>query len=95
MYNFKAINFFEGLTMQQKLTEITNKTMIPLSFVIVIWYSINFIVNIKSQTEVNAKDITTITALNEKIGLQLSENTKALIRIEILLKNLERRLNND
>jgi hypothetical protein len=95
MYNFKAINFFEGLTMQQKLTEITNKTMIPLSFVIVIWYSINFIVNIKSQTEVNAKDITTITALNDKIGLQLSENTKALIRIEILLKNLERRLNND
>lgn len=81
--------------MQQKLTEITNKTMIPLSFVIVIWYSVNFIVNIKSQTEVNAKDISTITALNDKIGLQLSENTKTLIRIEILLKNLERRLNND
>ena len=81
--------------MQQKFTEITNKTMIPISFVILIWYSINWLVTVKSKTELNARDISTITTVNEKILKQLHENTRSLTRIETILKNLERNQNDE
>jgi len=72
--------------MKFSFSEITEKTMIPISALIIISIILNYIITTKNKSDSNAEEINKLESNYTKINNKLDENSKKLSRIEGILE---------
>lgn len=74
--------------MKIDFSSISEKTMIPISFLVIIYYALDFILGIKAKTDQNALAIAKNESGYNQIINKLDENSKKLSRIEGIIEFL-------
>jgi len=78
-----------------KIMSITNRTMIPISFVGAIWFGSSWLIGVKNLADTNAKELQEHKSATERIIEKLDRNNERLARIEEKLKHIHGRLRNE
>jgi len=80
--------------MPDKILEITNKTMVPLSFIVLGWFAVSWVLDLKKTSEINAMTVKSQKSTQEKLSQKMDSITERLAKIEASLifikENIER-----
>ena len=75
-----------------KILEITNKTMLPASLIVVGWLGIAWVIDVKKSVDLNASEIETHKVYQTKIIEKLEKNGERLARIEASIEFIRNKI---
>lgn len=79
--------------MTENLLKMSNTVMLPASFIVAGWFGINWVLDIKKDTEINAMEISSQKAKQQKIIDKLDRSNERLAKIEEALMFIKDKLN--
>ena len=77
--------------MTDKIMAITNKTMVPIGFIIFIWFIVSWTMDVKSKTETNALELNKNEMAHIRMITKIDEAISRLSRIEGILQEMRRK----
>jgi Cdc6-like AAA superfamily ATPase len=75
--------------MKGKIVEITNNTMVPLSFIVAGWFAVSWVLDIKKTAEINAMTVNESKQTAERLTEKIDSMHERLARMEESLNYLK------